>query len=136
MNALIHALLREAALLLAVNLALWGWMAWGPVVVQKVRWLPLGGLGLALPGLILLRPEAWREEILRHELAHQAQMRRWSPLGAALILGWHYGRGFVTARTIDRATFMDLYQSNPLEREAFAAMHENGPLPRVRGWQA
>ena len=83
--------------------------------------------GLALPGLILLTAAGWSERVLRHELEHQRQMRRYSPLGAALLLGWHYGRGIVQALVQHGRlpSFSSLWHSCPLELAANAAMSRN-----------
>jgi hypothetical protein len=122
----------DLALVLGVNLALWAWVWLVPPRLVRVRRLFGGALGLALPGLIFIREGHVTELVLRHELIHRDQMRRQSPLGTALLLGWHYAVGFLRGR--GRVRFMDLYQSNPIEREAHLGQHRKDPLPRVFGW--
>ena len=57
-------------------------------------------------------------------------------LGAALLLGLFYGRGFLRHRRLDRSTFMQLYAQNPMELEANRLMFEDKPLPRHWSWRA
>lgn len=114
----------EVKLLLGVNAALWLWVLLVPPRIVRVRWLPSGALGLALPGLVLLTTVGDCRAVLRHELTHHLQMRRWSPLGVALQLGWHYLlRPLLQwVRGGDLPSFHDLYRTCPLEQEANAAM--------------
>ena len=66
-------------ILTGVALGLWAWVLVVPVVVIRVRSLHVrGALGLALPGFILMTGAGWSEGVLRHELEHQRQMRRYS----------------------------------------------------------
>lgn len=123
----------DLAVVLGVTAFLWLWVWISPVIVVRVRWVPMGALGMALPGVILLRWDVG-ERVLRHELGHQDQLRRWSPLGIALYLGWYYGKGFLLHRRVDRATFQRLYRANPLEKEACDRMDATTPLPRLWGW--
>lgn len=123
----------DFAVLVGTNAFLWLWIWVFPTIVVRVDRVPFGALGMALPGVILLRRDTG-ERVLRHELGHQDQLRRWSPLGAALMLGWHYGLGFLRQRRLDRSTFMRLYWDNPLEREACGRMDDSTPLPRLWGW--
>ena len=121
--------------LLAVNTVLWLWIWLAPPLVLRFRYLPENILGLALPGLILVRPETYTLRILRHELIHQRQMRRWSPMGTYLVQAWNY---FLRPMGILLAHrrwpgLRELYQANPLEREAFAAMDRDDELPRIWG---
>ena len=121
--------------LLELNCALWLWVWVAPTLVLRFRFLPPGILGVALPGLILVRAETYTWRILRHELHHVRQMRRWSPLGICLSQGYHYlARPLVTLLTQRRWPGLgELYRTNPLERDAFAAMDGDGPLPRTWG---
>jgi len=121
--------------LLVLNLALWLWVWAAPTLVLRFRFLPEGISGLALPGLILVRAEAYTWRLLRHELAHVRQMRRWSPLGICLAQCFSYllrPAGILLVRR-RLPSLGELYRSNPLEREAFAAMDQAGPLPRTWG---
>lgn len=121
--------------LLELDLALWAWIWVVPTLVLRCRRLPPGILGVALPGLVLVRPETYTLAILRHELCHVRQMRRWSPLGTWLAQLYNYLlRPLGIALREHRWPGMaELYHSNPLERQAFAAMDEDRPLPRNRG---
>ena len=124
-------------ILTGVALGLWAWVLVVPVVVIRVRSLHVrGALGLALPGFILMTGAGWSEGVLRHELEHQRQMRRYSPWGAALILGWHYGRGSIRELVQHGRLppFWSLWASCPLERAANAAMTRRDPLPRHIVW--
>jgi len=115
----------------------WIWVGFVPTVVVRVRRLPVqGALAVALPGLIAVTPGAAHESVIRHELEHQKQMRRYSPLGAALLLAHHYLFSAVRGRLRSGSwpTFWSLWSINPLEREANAAMHAADPLPRLIGW--
>ena len=128
-------ILSDLLPILELNLFLWAWVWLVPTLVLRVRFLPAGILGLALPGLVLVRKEAYTWRLLRHELTHVRQMRRWSPLGLALAQGCNYlVRPLVILVTERRRPGMsELYYSNPREREAFAAMDGDGPLPRHWG---
>jgi hypothetical protein len=115
----------------------WLWVALVPTVVVRVRRLPVrGALAVALPGLIAVTPGAEHESVIRHELQHQKQMRRYSPLGASLLLAHHYLLSALRCRLRSGAwpTFWELWSSNPLEREANAAMRSSDPLPPLIGW--
>lgn len=120
---------------LALSAVLW-LICLRPPTVYETPLLPPGAKGLALPGLIFLTPglrEPERTRVLRHEHEHQRQMRRYSPLGVALFLGWHYLGGALWARLRGRrVSFMELYNANPLERQAMAVMEDEGYLLRVR----
>jgi hypothetical protein len=121
--------------ILELNLFLWLWVWAAPTLVLRFRFLPEGIQGVALPGLILVRAEAYTWRLLRHELAHVRQMRRWSPLGIGLAQGFNYlvrPLGMLLARR-RLPGLNELYWSNPLEREAFAAMDRERPLPRIWG---
>lgn len=111
------------------NLFLWAWVWLVPTLVVHVERIHAGALGLALPGVILLR-RGTDETVLRHEMQHVRQLRRYSPFGASLLLAWHYT---VPAIQFRRRTgrwpgFWHLWRNNPLEIEANRAMHESGPL--------
>jgi hypothetical protein len=123
---------EELLTVAAVALALHLWVLVVPTVVVPVRRLHLGAAGLALPGLVFL-VNPGDGFALRHELAHQDQMRRFSPLGVALFLGVYYGIGALRALLIDRRRprLYALWARNPLEREANARAAENAPLPRL-----
>ena len=120
---------------LALDLVLWAWVWAVPTLVLRSSHLPEGILGLALPGLILVRPETFTVAILRHELTHVRQMRRWSPLGTCLAQGVSYLLRPLWILLGQRRlpSLRELYHLNPLEREAFAAMDQEGPLPRTWG---
>ena len=123
---------HELLIVAVVPLALHLWVLVVPTCVVRVRRLHLGAAGLALPGVVfLVNPSDGFA--LRHELAHQAQMRRFSPLGVALFLGVHYGVGALLELLIHRRRprFYALWARNPLEREANARAAENEPLPRL-----
>jgi len=130
--ALLHS---DLFVLLLLDLALWLWVWAAPTLVLRFRFLPDGILGLALPGLVLVRAETYTWRILRHELTHVRQMRRWSPLGTYLAQVWSYllrPLGILLFQR-RRPGIWELYRCNPLEQEAFAAMDEDGPLPRTWG---
>jgi hypothetical protein len=121
--------------LLELNLVLWLWVWVVPTLLLRFRFLPSGILGVALPCVILVRPETFTWRILRHELCHVRQMRRWSPLGTCLAQVYSYGlRPLLILLTQRRRPGLnELYWSNPLERQAFAAMDREDPLPRTWG---
>lgn len=131
-NPLLGWIALDLAAAFVLNLALWAWMLVAPPYVRLVGRLPFGALGQALPGLIVLRRDAASEAVLRHELAHPRQMRRLSPLGAALCLGFHYLKGLATHRG---RSLRDHYHHNPIEAEARAAMNSPAPLERTWGWR-
>ena len=132
-------MISELYIILAVNGALWLWLFVARYFVLEVLRLHIrGALGLALPGVIILAHPVWgNERVLRHEVAHQRQMRRYSPLGAALILAWHYGYQSLRFRIREGRwpSFWRLWAANPLEREANEAMESKEPLPRVIRWR-
>jgi hypothetical protein len=121
--------------LLELNLVLWLWVWVVPTLVLRFRFLPSGILGVALPGLVLVRAETYTWPILRHELFHVRQMRRWSPMGICLAQLFRYlVRPLVILAWQRRWPGLgELYRSNPLERNAFAAMEREDPLPRHWG---
>jgi len=123
--------------LLAIIFIPWLWVLIMPTQVIKVRRLPFGGLGLAFPGFIFLTDAVWNERVLRHELAHQRQFRKYSPLGATLLLCYYYTKEFLRyrRRNGNSPTPWILWNQNPLEIEANAAMNDNTPLPRLKGWE-
>jgi hypothetical protein len=121
--------------LLELNALLWLWVWVMPTLVLRFPFLPARIQGVALPGLILVRSETFTWRILRHELHHVRQMRRWSPMGiclgqlfryvvrpAAILVGQRRWPGLG-----------ELYRSNPLEIQAFEAMDRDDPLPRHWG---
>ena len=115
---------------LVTNIVLWA-LCFLPPLVYPTRDLPMGAHGLALPGLILIRPEYQdRERLLSHEFTHIKQLRRWSPLGLSLYMAWHYGPVFFElfrGRHQALRRFFELYKTNPLEREANEAMEAGAP---------
>jgi hypothetical protein len=121
--------------LLELNGLLWLWVWVVPTLVLRIPFLPGGILGLALPGVVLVRPETYTLRILRHELWHVRQMRRWSPMGVGLAQLVRYlllpAAILLTQRRWPGLG--ELYRSNPLERAAFAAMDREDPLPRHYG---
>jgi len=127
----------DLALVISINATLWIWVCFATVRVKEHNHLPMGGYGLALPGFIFLNSSHWNESVLRHELEHQRQMRKYSPLGVALLIGWHYGKGFLWGRIKNGSwpTFTSLWATNPLEIQANAAMNNSTPLPPLKGWQ-
>lgn len=128
-------ILSDLLPVLELNGFLWAWVWLAPTRVVRFRFLPEGIQGLALPGLVLVRGEAYTWRLLRHELTHVRQMRRWSPLGVGLAQLWNYllrPLG-ILVRERRRPGMTELYFSNPLERQAFAAMDQDGPLPRFWG---
>ena len=124
----------ELLIVLAVGFGPWIWVLLIPPVVIFVKRLHFNGaVGLALPGVILLTDTTNAKQVLRHELTHQKQMRSYSPLGVAALLGWHYGRGFVRHffHYHRVPSFWQLWRENPLEKEANLAMNLDEPLPRM-----
>lgn len=106
------------------------WLYWGiwalmflPPKQFTVPNLHMGGLGLALPGMIFI-VEGQPISTVHHEETHILQMRRYSPAGVGAFLGWHYGTGMlwqkITGQQID---FWSLWEENPLEIEANEKMH-------------
>lgn len=80
---------------------------------------------LALPGYIFLTPDVQGcQSVIRHEMTHQDQMKRYTILDMSCILGWHYGFGMVKSFFRNpkgfsmRNTFWRLWHTNPLEIEA------------------
>jgi hypothetical protein len=125
----------EVIPLLELDAILWLWVWAVPTLVLRFPFLPPGILGLAMPGLVLVRGETYTLRILRHELCHVRQMRRWSPLGTWLAQVVNYLlRPLAILLTQRRWPGMgELYRTNPLERAAFAAMDREDPLPRSWG---
>lgn len=134
MTEAIYWIFADIFITFCINILLWSITYIMPTRVILTSRLPMGALGLALPGCVFLRPSNRLEMALRHELVHQKQMRRYTPLGVALLLGWHYGRGFLFRKRISRADFVDLWKENPLEIEANKHMYDRDPLPPLHGW--
>lgn len=116
--------------LILPNLFLWGWVWLVPTCVVRVDRIYAGAQGLALPGVVLLR-RATDERVLRHEMQHIRQLRRYSPFGVSLLLAWHYTVPAIQhrRRTGRWPDFWYLWRNNPLEVEANRAMHDSSPLP-------
>ena len=129
-------MLIDLTLLILVNVILWLWVCFATVRVKQCNQLPMGGLALALPGYIFITPHHWKESVLRHELEHQRQMRKYSPLGVALFMGWYYGKSFLLKRikTGSWPSFWSLWKANPLEIQANEVMYNTSPLPPLKGW--
>ncbi len=130
-------LLIDLAIISIINLALWLHLLLRPPTVLYIKRLHLGGKGLALPNLILLTHDVADDSaVLRHEYTHIQQMKRYTPIGVALMLGWHYGRGYLIHILKYRSlpSFISLWRTNPLEIEANQKMHLDTPLPPVKGW--
>ena len=122
MSFLISFSLKALALYLCCYIVLWG-ICFLPPKIKYVDRLHMGARGLALPGLVLLRYGETKMS-LKHELTHIQQYRRYSPLGVALILGWHYGYGFYRQWRAGRSfNFWTLWAKNPLEIEANKIMY-------------
>ena len=108
------------------------WVLWAlmflPPKIFTVERLHMGGLGLALPGMLFI-VEGEPVSTLHHEQTHTLQMRRYSPTGVALYLGWHYGTGLLWQKITGRPlNFRTLWKSNPLEIEANENMYDDTPL--------
>jgi len=130
------SVLAELSVILAVNLVLWLWVLLMPTRVVLVPRLHVSrAKGLALPGVIFLTASSFNEEALRHEYTHIRQMKRYSPFGVALLLGFGYLRlaSIHLVKHRSRPTFWQLYKQHPLEREAFAAMEKKDSLGRLSG---
>lgn len=125
----------DLTLLLALDGVLWLWVWLVPTLVLRFPFLPSGILGVALPGLVLVRAETFTWRVLRHELFHVRQMRRWSPLGTYLAQLYSYLLRPLGILLLQRRWpgLDELYRANPLERAAFAAMDREDPLPRTWG---
>jgi hypothetical protein len=118
---------------IAIFVLLWIWVLLVPfTVVVHIPRLYMRARGLALPGIIIITP-GMGECILRHELKHQQQFRRYSPLGATLLLGYHYSRDFLLGRWRNGRwpSFLELWARNPLEMEANAAMNNSDPIRSI-----
>ena len=108
---------------------LWmNWLLWAlmflPPKIFTVNRLHMNGLGLARPGMLFI--VKWQPgSTLHHEQTHVLQMRRYSPAGVSLYLGWHYGTGLLWQKITGRPlNFWSLWHSNLLEREANDRMYE------------
>ena len=104
------------------------WLLWAlmflPPKILTVDRLHMGGLGLALPGILFI-VKGEPTSTLHHEQTHTLQMRRYSPAGVAMYLGWHYGTGFLWQKVTGRPfNFSVLWENNPLEIEANKKMYE------------
>lgn len=123
--------MTELLALVMFELVAAAWLRVVPTVVVTVRRLHLGASGLALPGVVLIRDGAG-EHVLRHELAHQDQYRRYGVTGTALRIGGHYVLELARAlrATKEVPSFYSLWARHPLEVEANRAMCRCGPLAR------
>lgn len=97
-----------------------------PPIVIRVRRLPVhGAKGLLVLSFIFLRYDVG-EVVLRHELVHWEQQRRYTPIGAMLFNGWHYGKAFIR-----RESFICAWRNNPFEKEANEKMFQSTPIRKV-----
>ncbi|MBK7962515.1 MAG: hypothetical protein IPK04_15790 [Bdellovibrionales bacterium] len=104
----------------------WAMMLIPPIVIP-IRSLYGGAKGLSFLCFIFIkRADFGNERILRHELTHYKQQRRYSPYVVTVLLFWHY---FVKNRIW--RNFGEAYHSCPFELEAFAAMEKTDPLPKM-----
>ncbi len=115
------------------------WLLWVivmlPPKIVRVSSLYMGARGLALPGFLFILHEE-PESTIHHELTHALQMRRYSPLGVGLYLGWHYGKGFVQQKLAGQPLdFWALWRKNPLEIEACEKM-QAGVSPLHYPWSS
>lgn len=99
-------------------------------VVYTQRLHIQGAKALALPGVIILVDHGSHNiPIIRHEMVHQEQYKRYTPFGVSVLLGWHYGMGFWKQwRSKQPLSFWLLWSSNPLEIEANKRMYDNSPI--------
>ena len=112
-------MLNQILILLAINAVLWILVALVPTFAFSPKWFPSAARGMApFPGIVIVGIN-WRgdESVLAHELHHQVQMKRYSPLGVAILLAWQYIAGIIKGKRR-----MALYRSIPLEAEAFEMM--------------
>lgn len=120
----------ELFLVLVPNFLLWLVIIISPVIVIKVRSIRYPWLkpkGLTFLHIILIEKESFNQTILRHELVHVSQQRRFSPLGLALFMFLHYLYLFIRYRS-----FSEVYRRSLLEKEANSKMYDfNKPLPRI-----
>jgi hypothetical protein len=80
--------------------------AYSARVVQNAAWVPRGAGAVTLGKYIYCR-DACSPRVLRHELTHAEQYRRWGFFGFA----WRYGQDLV----------LNGYENSYIEREARAA---------------
>ena len=104
------------------------WLIWAlmflPPKIFTVDRLHMGGLGLALPGMLFI-VKGEPTSTLHHEQTHILQMRRYSPAGVAMYLGWHYGTGLLWQKVTGRPlNFWTLWENNALEIEANKRMYD------------
>ena len=126
----------DIAVTAGILVLLWLWVLIVPPYVKRVRSLyHTKASGIALPGLILLTERAFNLWALRHEYEHIRQMRRYSPLGLILLLAWYYGAGYLLSvfRHKRWPSFWQLWEENPLEKQADAAARADRPLPFMFG---
>lgn len=129
-------LIINIGLYLLVELTLWlSLFIFKPRVVEMKDLHISGAKGLALPNLILLKSEVFHSEsVLRHELCHIDQMKRYTVGGTCLILAYHYIRlAFKYKKDNGRfpESFWPLYRENPIEKEAYDVMYDPTPLREV-----
>jgi hypothetical protein len=121
MSFLLDFLWADLVIALVLNALLWLWVWLVPVKVIRVsRLWKSGALGMALPGVIFLTPGGDSPRVIAHEMVHQKQFRRYSPLGTSLLLAFYYGLNLIRLRrTLGRwPSFWELWAVNPLEIEA------------------
>jgi len=128
-------ILFEIALTVLAGVVLWAWVLLVPPYVVRVRRLYFGAGGLAVPGIIFLTDRRFDYPTLRHEYEHIRQMKRYSPLGLGVALGWYYGKGFLMGRFKKGRwpCLWELWRNCPIEREANDAMKSAESLPRIFG---
>ena len=89
-----------------------------PPVVIFVDKLYLGARGLCFFNLIFVRREGFDESVLRHEMTHTRQQRKYSPWGVAIFILWHY--------FIKRKSWHQFW----IEQEAVEAMNSDEKILR------
>jgi hypothetical protein len=120
---------------LICNLAAELWMLLLPPVVIQIQRFPLlrrQPHGMAFLNLVVIRSgmsNEWLGQVLRHELEHIEQQKRFTPLGCAIIMIMNMGWLLIRYRSLKTA-YWDAF----LEKQARSAMDCQAPLPHLWFW--
>lgn len=119
---------NELFWVLIPNLILWLYL-WivPPVVIRvnRIRYFGLKVSGLNILNFIVITEPGDNPYVIRHEYEHLLQQRRFSPLGLAIIILFHYGYLYLRYRS-----FGEVYRRSWIEQQANRMMYNTESLPK------
>jgi len=108
-------------ILVGANVFFWLWVWVVPTFAFASKWFSKTAQGIApFPGIVVISSNyLYDKKTLAHELHHQVQMKRFSPVVFAVLYAFQ-----CIAKYIEGKRGWELYHSLPLEIDAFDMMHK------------